>query len=343
MADESEVFKPKSYGEQNWKTIEKRQEIKEPSESTKPVGTGGKQGSNQYQTRSAHSPVSRELLPQNDAQYASDQASMRPESTKRESLYDETAVKAGPSRFLTEAEILARGDRVLAAQALAQALKTMASKGGVSDATGNPNANLDGGMAASDPQPNAQRVLNGSRLGTEDDSLTKDQENYGTGSNMDRGAGTSTPRPSRSVLPLLYDTDTSSSYARETNVNRNTTARDPEHIWDVSQLTTGAVHRLTATSTVDNEPDVGGGINMTGEEGSRHTCPGTITCTAAVQRLAKDVHDGDFDPAGRATGDRMITNDPKNTGYLNVHSSEVDADADPRLWNMANQPMGQAG
>lgn len=236
--------------------------------------------------KAAHTPeFEKNDLPQNSAQYAevTDQAESAPESTHKDSLYEYTA-----------------------------------SKGGISDAQGDPAINFE--MVQS-PKPNAQRSLNGSaleaalrilsdRLGTEEDDLTKDQENYGT-----HGV--------RASLPELLDPATNSTYSREYNVNRNTT--EPS---------------IDASSTVDDfEPS--DGFDMKGQEG--------LTEGKALQ-------DGDFDPAGRTTGDRMITEDPRNHGYMNIHSSEaedaaleavaseeVEADADPRLWNMANQPLGMAG
>lgn len=279
----------------------------------------------------AHTPeFEKDELPSNSAQYASDidkQADMRPEGHK-ESLY----------RF---------------------SKKVKSSKGGITDAEGDESINLE---TQDSVKPNAQRMLNGcvvratlrllaDRLSTESDPLTKDQENYGTGSHLKAG------------VPELIDPATNSTYGRENNSNRNTT--EPE-VYE-------------ASSTVDNfEPATG--YNVRNQEGLRV--------------YSKDVHDGDFDPAGRTTGDRLITQDPKTDGYLNIHSAvegeggesegggdttssyplgvmqdstmdttedaelaavadeesyrdepieEVDADADPTIFNMANQPMGMSG
>jgi hypothetical protein len=233
----------------------------------------------------AHSSKSDDLLPQNNAQFASDaldQASTAPEGHE-EDLYQHT--------------------------------EQVASKGGISDATGVPDASLEPDFST---KPNAQRSLNGStsrlqaclriladRLGTEEDDLTKDQENYGThGVYAD--------------VPMLIDPEFSSTYARENNIN------DP-HL----------------ASSTNDDFEFTDGFNMIGQEGMRN--------------YAKALQDGDFDRAGRATGDRLITEDPRDNGYLNIHSAiedaeletlageEIDADADPRLWNMANQPLGMAG
>jgi hypothetical protein len=272
-------------------------------------------------TEAAHTPeFEKDELPTNNAQYAEVQVQM-PGGTK-EDLYEFT-------------------DKLKENQALA-------GKGGIQDSTGDFGSNFIA-PEVSDPQPNAQKSLNGcairaalrllsSRLGTEDDPLTHDQENYGSGSTL-----------SAQTFDL-YDPETCSNYARENNVNNNTTENP-----------------LLSSNTVD-QPEPADGYAMQGEEG-------LLT--------SKSTNDGDFDPAGRATGDRLITEDPRNHGYLNVHQAsaddsllealvdqeiengepaawqtpdspelmgegqgdgeEVDADADPRLWNLANQPMGQAG
>ena len=66
---------------------------------------------------------------------------------------------------------------------------------------------------------------------------------------------------------------------------------------------------------------------------------------------AADTADGDFDAHGYKGADRLITNDPATTDYMNVTGSpaldymiEVESDADPQLYNtVVNQPMGMSG
>ena len=155
-----------------------------------------------------------------------------------------------------------------------------ASKGGISDAHGEPD-NLE---SPDLPQPNAQRCTFGflrllaSRLGAEDDPLTKNQENYGTGGSFS-GADT----------VELFDPATSSSYARECN-------------------------SVETAEALTDDPEPATGFNMWGQEG--------MLTKAYSMELAKALQDGDFDPAGRQTGDRLITDDPKTNGYLNIHMAK---------------------
>lgn len=317
----------------------------------------------------AHSSVVEEHdLPTNTAQYASEQAEIAPESSRKESLYQK-------ARKMKEHK---------------------ASKGGISDATGTPDS-LEPHFST---QPNAQRSLNGfvlqatlrllaDRLGTEEDDLVKDQENYGT-----HGSASE----EENDIPELLDPALNSTYGRENNANRNTTNPD---------------QNIEASSTNDSF-EFADGFDMLNDEGIGNTSEGVKRSGTQMKTLGKDVHDGDFDPAGRQTGDRLITEDPRTNGYLNIHAAEgesggegqgeggegegaggggstypmsvvdnptadpdatdenpnpdaeflgddedpledaslealaseeveVEADADPRLWNMANQPLGMAG
>jgi hypothetical protein len=270
--------------------------------------------------------------------------SRRPESTKKESLYDCTASLV----------------RLLASE-----------RGGIGESTGDAELNLDGLKGVMPSKPNSQVLpYNGSakevdadRLGTECDPLTKDFENYGTSGRHGAYA---------ERMPLLMDPSTVSSYSRDNSLNRNTTE-----------------HEIDAESTVD-EPEPAGSLVMRGQEGEETFAymrmlaaviptmkstrtpramanPPTNKPTKGYKRPpghskpklgieSKFTYDGDFDPAGRTTGDHMITENPDNHGYLNLHSSveedgdvelealcEVEADADPSLFNVATQPLGQAG
>lgn len=286
-ADDSIIAPSESYREKNEKSLDRQQQQRETEqhkESTSPGSDMSKTAV--HVTKSASTPRAKDKWDTADVQYAGTQAPMRPEATHKSSLYQ-----------------------------LAERMRLKASKGGITDSIGDDtNFLLED---AQSPKPDAQRSLNGSvvadRLGTEEDDLVKDQENYGTHAEVD----------SALVENLLLDPADSSTYARESNSNGSTT----EHV--------------EADSTADNDvmPGIGDGFTMQGEEG----------------QTAKSVYDGDFDPAGRTSPDRMITEDPKDSGYLNIHSfaedayldaladEEVTADADPSLWNMANQPMGQAG
>lgn len=71
---------------------------------------------------------------------------------------------------------------------------------------------------------------------------------------------------------------------------------------------------------------------------------------------AAETTDGDFDAHGYLGGDRNITQDPDTTDYMNVtgdlwgsaldaavEMTEVESDADPRLFNTVTQPLGISG
>jgi len=289
-------------------------------------------------------------LPATSQQYAAPGKSnikdwdRRPESTKNETLYDSTASLA----------------RLLASS----------SWGGIGQAEGDEEINLEF-KGVEPPKPNSQvlpyngSVIKADRLASESDPLTRDFENFGSSGSSPAFADS---------IPLLLDPDTVSSYSRDNNMNRNTTA--PE---------------VDAHSTVD-EPEPAGTLGMRGQEGEEtfanmrrlaHTIsttrptrtphdmgvPPTKKPTKGYEKPkgaskpklgieSKFTYDGDFDPAGRSTGDRMITEDPRDHGYLNIHSStdndaeldamcdaeeEVNADADPRLFNLAAPPLPSMG
>jgi hypothetical protein len=284
-----------------------------------------------------------EDLPATRQQYASPAyLSRRPESTKQKSLYDTTA---------SMIRLLATSDW-----------------GGIGQAGGDEEINLEF-KGVEPPRPNSQvlpyngSVIKADRLGTESDPLTKDFENYGTSGASPAFADS---------LPLLMDPDTVSSYSRDNSMNRNTTE-----------------HETYSNSTVD-EPEPAGTFSPRGQEGEETfaglralayristerstrtphdmgTPPtdkptkgySTPSLPRKKRTQAKSTYDGDFDPAGRTTGDHMITENPDNHGYLNLHSSvdndfelealcdmedEVTADADPSLFNVATQPLGMAG
>lgn len=67
--------------------------------------------------------------------------------------------------------------------------------------------------------------------------------------------------------------------------------------------------------------------------------------------MAADTADGDFDAHGYLGSDRLVTEDPVTSDYMNVTGSqtldyliEVESDADPQLYNsVVNQPMGMSG
>jgi len=286
-----------------------------------------------------------EDLPPTSQQYASDidDATRRPESTKNQTLYDTTA---SLKRLIVSA------------------------RGGIFDTHGDPEMDLD--HSQGEPKPNSQvlpyngSVIEADRLGTESDPLTKDQENYGTSG-----------RPALATVPMLLDPETSSTYSRENNVNRNTTEKE------IPELDVARSH--DTGSTVD-EPEPASTLDMRGQEGLTTFC--SLKKLAAAMRAtpephdmatpatsrpskgytkpslkkskrhlgAKSLYDGDFDPAGRTTGDHMITEDPDNHGYYNLHSSideddalevlcteNVEADADPKLFNMAAPPLPSMG
>jgi hypothetical protein len=288
-----------------------------------------------------------EDLPSTSQQYAKE-ATRRPESTKKESLYD---------AFASLRRLV------------------LSAKGGIFDTQGNPETNIDWTkVGPQEPKPNSQMlpyngsVIEADRLGTEYEPLIKDQENYGTHG-----------RPAFADTFELLDPDTSSTYSRESNVNRNTTEKE------IAPLDVAELH--DTGSTVD-EPEPAGDLDMRGQEGE-HTFSNLKKLAAAVRATrsphdmadpatkrpsrgykkpgltrqqrqlgAKFTYDGDFDPAGRTTGDHMITENPDNHGYYNLHAEieaddsllealteevEIGADADPKLFNLATQPMGQAG